>query len=1177
MKQNSMIKDFFMEIKKTWTRFLSILVMVMLGVAFYAGLRATSPDMDLSADAFYDDQNLMDIRVLGTLGLTDEDVEAIAEIDGLTHVQGGYSYDVFCELPDMQPVIRLMTLYENMNEVSLSEGRMPETATECVVDNKFLTNHGYKIGDTIYLSADDDEEITDIISSSSLTIVGAGSIPQYLSLERGTTTIGNGELDSFLLLLPEAFTLDAYTEICMRTEGTKEYIYTSEEYENIIEELTEKLEDISGGQCDIRYTSILTDAEEEIADAKQEIADGEQELLDAETEIADAEVEIADAEAKLLDAEKQIADGEAQIADGWDEIAANEVKLGDAKATIDSSQQEIADGKIQIEDGYAQIAAAEEELDAAQADIDTYYESVAALTENKATLEENKLMVENALQQLQAVKPQALQEIEAGLALLNENKNGILFAMQQPDADLPLLEAQLGEIEAQITALEQQKTELENQETELLTNQAMILEQENLLMEAEAMLAEKEPEIIAGQAQIDAGRSELAANKEMLDSKYAELVSGQEELTAGINEYNSGIAQLSDAKQTLWEKEQELADAKAEFKKEKADAEIEIADARAEIEDAKVEIEDGKAEIEDAKIEVADAEEELADLEVPEWYVLDRNTIATYVEYDMNSQRIDAIAKVVPALFFLVATLVCLTTMTRMVEENRIQIGTLKALGYGKGAIAAKYLAYAILATLIGSLIGLILGQKLIPVVVIQAYGILYDNLPGALVPLHLTHSVTATAIALFCMIAATLFSCYKELLQTPASLMRPASPKAGKRVLLEYVTFIWNRLSFTNKSTVRNLFRYKKRFFMTVFGIGGCMALLVVGFGVKDSIKAIGDIQFGEIRIYDGEIVIEEDLDAQKQEAILNAIQEDERITDYLPVYETSMDITDENGKNEKSAYMLVPSDNEELADYISLRDRVSQEIYSLDANGIIISEKLAKLLDVEAGDTVLLKEDEFSSVAVTVSHITENYFFHYIYMDQELYYELYGEKPEFREYYTKNVDNSTAFEKELRGDYMDMQGVEEVSYITKTADQIGDMLGAMDVLIYVIIIAAGMLAYVVLYNLNNINISERKRELATLKVLGFYDGEVSAYVFRENVLLTVCGCVAGVFLGLLLHRFIILTAEVDNMMFGREVKLHSYIYSVLLTFAFSLLVNGIMHFRLKRINMVESLKSVE
>jgi putative ABC transport system permease protein len=574
-------------------------------------------------------------------------------------------------------------------------------------------------------------------------------------------------------------------------------------------------------------------------------------------------------------------------------------------------------------------------------------------------------------------------------------------------------------------------------------------------------------------------------------------------------------------------------------------------------------------------VKIEDAKEELADLEVPEWYVLDRQYIATFADYGQNADRIGAIGEVFPVIFFLVAALVCLTTMTRMVEEQRTQIGTLKALGYGKGAIASKYLMYALLSSVLGSLFGLVVGQKLLPSVIISAYRILYTNLPDILTPLNFWYSLTAMAAAVFCTTAATWAACYKGLNAVPAQLMRPVAPKAGKRVLLERLTFLWKRLNFSQKATVRNLIRYKKRFFMTIFGIGGCMALLLVGFGLKDSIMYIGTGQFENVFSYDAAIGIDSDSTPEEREELLVKAEQDERILCSMEVLQTAIDI--EKDGVEKSAYLVVPQVPEELDSYIHLQDRVTQEAYSLDSDGIILNEKLASVLGIDEGDTVILKEDETSRVEAVVSHITENYFMHYIYMSPELYEELFGKEPEWNVLFTDNVQNDNAFEAAMQEEYMELDAVSGLSFISGTAERVADMLRSMDLIIYVLVIAAGLLAFVVLYNLNNININERKRELATLKVLGFYDGEVSAYVNRENVLLTVLGAAAGVILGIFLHRFVIVTAETDTLMFGRTITAKSYLYSVILTFLFSAAVNGVMFFKLRRIDMVESLKSVE
>ena len=622
-----------------------------------------------------------------------------------------------------------------------------------------------------------------------------------------------------------------------------------------------------------------------------------------------------------------------------------------------------------------------------------------------------------------------------------------------------------------------------------------------------------------------------------------------------------GEQKLTQAKKDLEQAKVDYAEGEEEFKQKKKEAEEEL-------EPAKIDLQKGKDKI-------ADAKEQLKDMEMPEWYVLDRNANVTYVEYGQDAERIGAIGEVFPVIFFLVAALVALTTMTRMVEEERTQIGTLKALGYTNREIAGKYIFYAVSASLIGSLIGLVLGQKLLPYVIITAYKILYNNLPMVLTPLSPLYSIAATLAAVLCTTVAAFFACANELREQPSVLMRPASPKNGKRVFLEYVPFIWKHLNFSVKSTIRNLFHYKKRFFMTIFGIGGCMSLLIVGFGLKDSINVVGTVQFKDIITYSAAITLEDDITNEQRAQLMDVLQNDNRIQKHLSAYQHLME-AEQNGVK-KEVYLVVPEKEEEMNHYVSLRNRLTKEELSLPDDGVVVSEKLAKLLDVKVGDTIILKEDDVTQKSITISAITENYFQNYVYMSNAYYKEIFEENPEYNTVFLhdKFVDEQT--ESAMGTDLLLVKGVSQISFYSSLSAKFSDMLKSMDAIILVLILSAGALAFIVLYNLNNINVTERKRELSTLKVLGFYDGEVSAYVFRENIVLTVFGCLFGLLMGTVLTRFVIVTAEVDIMMFGREIKMASYLYSVLLTFAFSTIVNGVMHFSLKRIDMLEALKSVE
>ena len=1265
MKKNALAKDFFMEIKKTRNRFLSIMLIAALGVAFFAGVRAAAPDMNMSADLLYDKSNFMDIRVLSDLGLTEKDIDAIRDIKGVESVRGGYSADVLCSTEEAQLVVRMMSAYEDINKITVKQGRMPEKKAECLADERFLSLSGYKIGDTISVKSGTDDDIADTLAVTEYKIVGSGTTAYYLSLDRGTSKIGNGELSSFLVIPAESFSLEVYTEAVIRVAGAKELLSGSDKYEDTVKEVEDHLDAIADGRCDIRYESVYREGQEKLDDASAEIEENQQKLEDAKKELDDGEKELADAQQKLDDAKKELqtardklTDGEAQLADGEAQAADGENQLADGwntyyenASTLEEKSRELEEAEAQTADGENQIAEGWQELDTQK----------AALSDGRSQLEEGKAQIAQGRQQLTdgiaqteagiAQVEQKIQEIEAGLPAVRDGIAKVTDGIHQAEAGIADLEQKQAVVQAGIAQLEEQlaavppeaediRQQLEEQLNEAREQEAQIeagisaasgqlADLQNTLQQLEEQKAQMDnalPQLKEQQQTLPAALEELKKQLDQLDAqaetlaeKEAELADGEDqiaqaevlltekeaELAAGKAQIEDGAAQLADgenqldeARELLESKEQELADAKAQIaqsrkeledgKAQLADGEKEIADGESEIEKNRKKLADGRREYEekkadadekiaDARQKVADGQKDLDDLEVPKWYILNRDFIQTYVEYEQDADRIKAIGDVFPAIFFLVAALICLTTMTRMVEEERTQIGTLKALGYSKLSIAAKYLCYALLASLIGSLAGLVAGQKILPPVIINAYGILYNNLPEAVAPLHAGYSISSTLLAIACTTAAAGIACYKELMSTPATLMRPAAPKSGKRVLLERVGIIWNHLSFTNKSTVRNLFRYKKRFFMTVLGIGGCMGLLLVGFGVKDSVRSIGTIQYNDLLSYHAEIVLEDKTTPEEKEEVMDAMEKDKDIKSFMAVYKTSMDIENEKEDVTKSAYVMVPENAKEFKKYADLRSRTTKEHYELSDDGIIISEKLAKLLDVKEGDTVVLKEEETDHFEVKVSHITENYFLHYIYISPELYGKVFGETPEFVDYLTINTSTDSAFEDSMQEKYMAYDQVSEVSFITKTADRIANMLKSLDTVIYVLVIAAGLLAFVVLYNLNNINISERIRELATLKVLGFYDMEVSRYVLRENVCLTLIGCFLGIFFGKILHRFVILTAETDIMMFGRDIEIISFVYSILITLFFSAVVNFFMHFRLKKVDMVESMKSVE
>ncbi len=1182
--------DFYREVKNSFSRFMSIFLIVCLGVAFFAGIRAASPDMRLSANKLFQETNLMDIRVLGSLGLTEEDVAAIAAVDGVETVMPQKAMDVLCETSSTQLVLRFMSYPDTLNLIIVHEGRMPENSGECLVDDAFLDASGYQIGDTFTVKSGSEDELSDILVTDTYRIVGVGTTSYYLSLERGSSTIGSGALDAFVVVPKDDFSLEYYTDIYVLAKDSGAYVSYSDEYDDYIESIADRIEAIADERCEIRYTNVYVEAQEKITDGEKELSDAKKELADAEDELADARKKVTDGEEELTDAEEEFADAKKKYEDGKAEYNKGKKELVDGEKELADAWQEILDAKAELDDGEQQLADAKKQLD----------DGLLAIMGGTEKLRDGEAQIAAGEAQLQAKEA----ELASGEAQLLEKQQqfaqltsalSMIGAMPEDTPEAAMMK--FGAISGVLSSLGVDPSVFGGDcGAALAAAGAAASAAENELSQAAATIADGKGQLADAKNLLESQKKELAEGWDKIYEAGYAYNTGKEEYEEnlkkwedGKKEYEDGLAEYLDGKKEWEDGQKELADAKKKLsdgETELADGEVKLADARAELEDGKKKLADGEKEFADAKAEadekiadgeekLTDAKQKLQDLSVPEWYVLDRNYNETYAEYGQDSDRIANIGKVFPAIFFLVAALVALTTMTRMVEERRMEIGTMKALGYGNATIIGKYLWYAFLASFLGSLLGLYVGQKVLPYVIIKAYAILYNNVTVVVNPLSMVYSVSSTVIAILCTTLSTFFACYKELLEKPANLMRPAVPKTGKRVFLEHVPFIWKHLNFTQKATIRNLFRYKKRFFMTVFGIGGCMGLLLVGFGLKDSVTSIADLQFGELRTYNADIAINDDATDEEKTALRTFLEEDDRVAEFLGGYQAARDL-EANGVV-KNGYLVVPMDREQFTHFSTLRDRITHTEYALSDEGVIIDEKLAKLLSLSVGDMLTLKEDELNRVEVRVDGICENYFMHYVYMSPSLYEEVYGEPVEEIQYFLNNVSNEEEFEDHLGRELMDLPAVAGINFYSGMASRIKNMLHSLDLVTYVLVVSAGLLAFVVLYNLNNINITERRRELATLKVLGFYDGEVDSYVNRENVILTLIGCAVGCVIGFFLHRFVILTAEIDVMMFARDIHFVSYIYSMILTFVFAIIVAFVMHRKLMKIDMVESLKSVE
>ena len=1351
-------KEFWMEIRKSKSRFISILLIVALGVAFFSGIQASSPDMRYSGDAYYDESSLMDIKVVGTMGLTSDDVSSIESIDGIESAEGAWSADVMCGEGQKQKVLHIESINDTVNKLDVQEGRLPEKSGEIFLDSTFASSNEYKVGDKVALREEGDSPV---LVTTEYTVVGTGRSPLYISFNRGNTTLGTGEVNGFGYVLPEDFDQEIYTQIYVTVHGAKGLTSYTDGYENLIAKIKDRVENIADDRCQIRLAAVKADAQEEIndaqkklddgkkeadeklADAKEELdkgekdledgrkeyEDGKSQLEDAKTELADGKKQLEDAKTELTDGKNQLEDAKAQLADGksqlesarsqlsssksqldtarsqlddgWSQVNAAKAQLADGQAQLDSAQKQVTSGLAELEenqktldenkaklaDGKAQIEAGEQQLEAAKQTLTT---KQSELDQSKAEIIAGQQQIESTRTQLNAQKQQitdGLSQVSAGEAQLQDGISALESAkaqltelqsqleivrasynaaLENPDAsqeEIDILAAQVSALEEQEAAVSQQiqasEAQIESQRQQLAANRSelesglatvedglsqlsqkeselnagleqitagqaqidagwiQIQEQENTLAASKAEIEAGEQELEKGQKQLKAAKKKLNKAQKEIDSNAETLAAGQAELDAnvaklndneaqyasGLEQYNSGARQIAENEAKLTSGEQEIAENEAKLadgEKEIADNEKKLADGEKEITDNEKKLQDaakdlkkgekdladGKKEYEDAKKDAEDeiaenqqklddAKKELEDLEMPEWMVTDREALPEYTDYGDNADRLRNIGQVFPVIFFLVAALISLTTMTRMVEEQRTQIGTLKALGYKKSAIAAKYICYAFFATLLGSVLGMLIGEKIIPYIIITAYGIMYHNVANTIsIDYQPGFALIASAASVVCTVGATLFASGKELQETPASLMRPPAPKEGKRVLLERLTFIWKHLSFSWKSTIRNLFRYKKRLIMTVFGIAGSMGLMLVGFGIQDSISDIAAIQYRELQHYDGMVIEDSDATEEEHAELFEYMKENEQIAHCNRVQMTK--ISAPKGSSSVSIYLFVPESLSEFAKDVTLKNRITGETYELTDEGAAISEKTASLLGLKVGDMIPLKKGD-KEYKVRVAVITENYMSHYLYMTPRVYEQTFGEKPEY-ENIVFTMQEDCKDDLEMAGSrILANPGALSISYTSSLASQVDRMLSTLDAVILVLIVSAGMLAFVVLYNLNNINITERQRELATLKVLGFYDGEVSQYVLRENVILTVLGIMFGAVFGILIHRYVITTVEVDAVMFGRNIKPLSFLYSGILTSIFSIVVNGVMHFKLKTIDMVESLKSVE
>ena len=1114
-------KNTLREIKGTKSRFLSIFLICVIGVGFFSGVRATCNDMKTSADDYYDRQNLFDLRAVSTFGLTDGDKSAIESVlpEDCSVYTSKYT-DLAVERGDNEYLTRVYSkLPDSINTPVILEGRDIENEGECLISCNML-HETINVGDTITL-VDLAEADEFPLKRAEYKVVGRYNSPMYVSMsQRGSTTIGDGALDAFMIVAEDDFTQDVYTEIYVQSETLRAMSSYSEEYENYRETLSDKLTELGKERSVIRYDEVLGEAQEKITDGEKDLAqaktDGQKELDDAKAELENGKKEIEDGEKELAEAKEKLDDGAAQIADG-------EKKLSNSLA-------ELNDGKAQLAEGKKTLDEAKQQLDEGQAEIDA----------NKKGLADGRAQLEAAKAQYNA----GLAQYNAALAELSAKEQQLSAAEQAYGKEA--MAAQRAELEAAKATLAQNKAELEAAKEQIDKNEEDLNTAEGVLAAFEEAFAANLEKYNAGLAEYNENAQKIADGERAYNEGLAEFNAKKAEYEQGVLDYENGLQKIEEAKKKLADGEIEYEDGVREFNEEIAKAEKEISDAKEKISDA------GKA----------------------EWYIFTRDDNVGYSEYGSNAERIDKIAAIFPVFFLLVAGLVCLTTMSRMVEEQRTQIGTIKALGYGNGAIMRHYMIYAVSGAVVGGTLGAFGGCILFPSVIMFAYSMMYTirEFHYLYEPWNMLFSIGTMTAA----IALTVFfSCRKALRETPASLMRPKAPKAGKRVFLEKITFLWNKMNFFAKVSGRNLFRYKRRMFMTVIGIAGCTALSLTGFGLKDSISDIVDLQYLDINNYSGFIAYDGDAKPSEVENIYAALEEYNPETQYtrayIKQYETKF------GDESVQCYITCAEEAAKFGDFIVFRERVSRKPLSL-TDGAIISEKAATLLGAKTGDEISIQIRDGEYRSVKISGITEHYTSHYLYLSEDVYREIFGAVPVYNIVYFKNGISSEGSDSEQFSEFMlKTDKVLAVNINASSMSRIHDVMSIMDLVTIVLIVSAGALALVVLYNLTNVNITERIREIATLKVLGFYDREVSMYVFRENIVLSLIGGAVGLGLGTALCMFVIQTAEIDEVMFGRTIHPLSYLWAFLVTAAFSVLVNLLMSRVLRKISMVESLKSVE
>ena len=1155
MKRNMMARNLRRSIVKSRGRFIAIAMIIALGSGMFVGLKSTKMDMVATGQVYTDEQNMFDLRLLSSYGWNRDQLEAISALPGIEDAEGVFYSDLIVAKEDGtdSAVYRFYTIPERIDRVALLEGRMPEAADECLADG--FRNDKSAIGKTVTISRTNSDTALDQLTVDSFTVVGIVSSPLYMDMNRGNTSVGSGSIANYYYVPEEAFDAGYYTEIHAVIPG--EYAIYTQEYNDAMTEAAERIEPLLDGFAQERLVSAKEEARKAYEDGVKEYEDGvrdyNEEKEKAERDLADAYQKLLDGEEELKEGEQELLDAEQQIKDGWAELEENRQKLEDGEKTLSSSE---SGGQWQLSNASSQLAAKQAELEASSQQVETALVQInAGLTEvNSGVTQLNSgiLQINAALRPLDALIKIADIEVSTAqrtVEMLEKWGNSELL-LREARENLEEAQAKRDEYAAQTEELRAQQAELNAKLEEVNATKAQLEAQKEELLAAREQIREGRQQILEGFEEISRQRTNM--NNQLAAARQT-LISGREQIRDYEKELKQAEKELAEGKATLEESREELAQGWIDYEDGKREAEEKFAEAEQELADAALKLEDAKEEI--GKITKNDV------------YVLDRNSNIGYSSLDSSSDIVAGVARVFPVFFLLVAALVCITTMTRMVDEERTQIGTLKALGYSSGAIVRKYLLYAGSSAILGCVLGVAVGSVAFPMILWQAYKIMLFVKP--MIELRFDWGMALGVVISYtvAMLVVTWYCCHKALREVPAELIRPKAPAAGKELIIEK-TPLWRRLSFLNKVAIRNIFRYRQRLAMMLVGIGGCTALLMTGFGIRDSISRIVDVQFRDVTSYDMEVYFSDGRTQEQQQEFRD------KMSNYSDEILFFHQVSGEIGTDSQTRDIYIIAASEEITDYIDFHYD-TEGVPVPGKNEVLLSAGIAEMMDIGIGDSVELRNPDMEVLEVTVSGIYENHVYNYAVVSPETVMEQWGREPELQMAYVnvregRNPNYAGASASAI-------SGVMNVTVSQQLADMVGTMMQALDLVVVVVVLCAGLLAVIVLYNLTNININERIREIATIKVLGFNASETAMYVFKENLVLTVVGALFGIPLGKLLLEFVISQIKIDLIWIKPLLELPSLGISVVLTILCAVIVDGIFYFRLDKINMAEALKSVE